>query len=832
AGRGGMGVVWRVRDEELGETLALKFLPEVVARDPVAVDKLKEETRRARRLRHPNIVQVFDFVRDDAMAAVSMEFVAGTTVGQQRLAQPGKVFTAAKLAPLVAQLCAALDYAHQQAKIVHRDLKPANLLVTNDGQLKVADFGIARSLTETHTRLTNGTGGTSGTLLYMSPQQLMGEKPAAADDIYALGSTLYELLTGKPPFFRGEATAMLLQIREKKPLPLAEQCAELGTTAEPVPPEWEEAILACLEKDPLQRPQSAGEFLRRLEPGAAKAVFVKSGTDRAEGKTTKGAAPVVANPSSSAPAKRKGVMPLLAAAALVVLGGLGYYYGIYAPARARRAEEAQIEEQKKNAAAEQERQQRVQAAAQAAAQEAAAKEAAARAAAEKEAAAKEAAQTAALAGAQRQARILTLLDTARAADKPETAALALDTLNRVLELEPGNADALALKHKVEAYPRTLKVPGAYPSLAAALGQARPGDTVELAAGIFPLRTATLAGGVNLRGAGMDATTIRQERSAPGEPPSVLVITGAQQTVQVADLTVEMTGSSNATIRNAPVLIKDSKAELQRVRMRNSIGHGMIVSDNAGVKLTSCSFENNAWAGLLARGAGTSVTAEACTSESNANNGFSIWEGATAQINNSTSRRNGGNGFQVISGGGATFTGNTAADNKRSGFALGGEGSRVQLTDNESRGNAYPNFEVSDHARVRFQNNRALDGLSLGFHVEGATTYAEFQGDQATGNKTGGFAIYDGATAIITGAIARGNLNSGFAFHGKPGATAAAGAQGSHGTLKNVQSIDNQGYGLIVRDGARVSVAGATIRGNKFTGIYNVTGSTTGLQGGN
>ena len=209
AGRGGMGVVWKARDEELGETVALKFLPEMVTRDAAAVDELKEETRRSRQLTHPNIVRIHDFVRDDILAAVSMEFVDGTTLSQLRLQQPGKVFAVETLAPLVAQLCVALDYAHREAKVVHRDLKPANLLVTRDGKVKVTDFGIARSLTETHTRLTGRMGVTSGTLVYMSPQQLQGQKPMPADDIYALGATLYELLTGKPPFFRGDIAAQV-----------------------------------------------------------------------------------------------------------------------------------------------------------------------------------------------------------------------------------------------------------------------------------------------------------------------------------------------------------------------------------------------------------------------------------------------------------------------------------------------------------------------------------------------------------------------------------------------------------------------------------------------
>ena len=278
AGRGGMGVVWKARDEELGEAVALKFLPETVALDAAAVDELRQETRRARRLTHANIVRIHDFARNDAMAAVSMEFVEGQTLTNLRVEQRGKVFAPADLAPLVAQLCVALEYAHKEAKVVHRDLKPANLLVTRDGRLKVTDFGIARSLSESHTRITGHVGATSGTLPYMSPQQLAGDRPTAADDIYALGATLYELLTGKPPFFRGDAYSLMTQIKNRRPDPLADRRAELAaeneiTDALPsVPDAWEETILACLAKDPAQRPQSAAEVARRLGLGSSFAV--------------------------------------------------------------------------------------------------------------------------------------------------------------------------------------------------------------------------------------------------------------------------------------------------------------------------------------------------------------------------------------------------------------------------------------------------------------------------------------------------------------------------------------------------------------------------------
>src|SRR5262249_32159251 len=148
------------------------------------------------------------------------------------LGQPGKVFSPEKLGPLVTQLCAALDYAHGDAKLVHRDLKPANILLTKSGVIKVTDFGIARSLTETHTRLTGTVGGTSGTLLYMRPQQLLGKRATPSDDIYALGATLYELLTGKPPFFTGDITHQVLR---EVPRSISEQRTELEVPGGPIP---------------------------------------------------------------------------------------------------------------------------------------------------------------------------------------------------------------------------------------------------------------------------------------------------------------------------------------------------------------------------------------------------------------------------------------------------------------------------------------------------------------------------------------------------------------------------------------------------------------------
>lgn len=261
-GEGGMGVVWRARDEKLERDVALKFLPDRVRRDPEAVRDLKRETKRCLDLTHPNIVRVYDFIEDHLAAAIAMEYVPGQSLSALKAARPGGCFDAADLAPLVRQVCAALDYAHTQAQVVHRDLKPANLLVTAGGVLKVADFGIARSLRETHTRQTGDLRGASGTLAFMGPQQLESKgKPAPSDDLYALGATLYDLLTGKPPFYGAD---IFTEIRSAAPVPLEERRAELENTGAPIPAEWERTIFACLAKRAEDRPRDASQIAALL----------------------------------------------------------------------------------------------------------------------------------------------------------------------------------------------------------------------------------------------------------------------------------------------------------------------------------------------------------------------------------------------------------------------------------------------------------------------------------------------------------------------------------------------------------------------------------------
>lgn len=259
-GEGGMGVVWLAHDRVLEQPIALKFLAPHLVANPHEVERLKTETRRSLKLAHPNIVRIHDFIQTPQGAAVAMEYVDGWSLWTLKVDKPRQMFSVAELQPWIRDLCAALDYAHNDARIVHRDLKPANLILNSRGQLKVTDFGLAREIQRdpvheaAHAPIV-------GTDWYMSPQQWTGEPPAVADDIYSLGVTIYELLTGKPPFYDGD---VFTQLHEVIPPSMTERLFEFGVEDAMIPLLWEETIAACLAKAAARRPVSAREVAARL----------------------------------------------------------------------------------------------------------------------------------------------------------------------------------------------------------------------------------------------------------------------------------------------------------------------------------------------------------------------------------------------------------------------------------------------------------------------------------------------------------------------------------------------------------------------------------------
>jgi serine/threonine-protein kinase len=255
-GHGGMAIVYLAQDRELGRPVAIKVLGAPLALDAEFVGRFRREATIVARLSHPNIVQIFDLGEEEDRLYIVMEYVEGESLAglmarEERVAPEQAVEVAQ-------QACLALECAHREG-IVHRDVKPANLLLRNDGTLKVADFGIARSDQVTsHTQA----GTVLGTASYLAPEQAAGEPVTLRADLYSLGAVAYELLTGQPPR-KIESLAQLAAAHSAPIRPVRELAPD-------VPEDLEAAIMRCLARNPDYRPATAAELgaSLRTEPTA------------------------------------------------------------------------------------------------------------------------------------------------------------------------------------------------------------------------------------------------------------------------------------------------------------------------------------------------------------------------------------------------------------------------------------------------------------------------------------------------------------------------------------------------------------------------------------
>jgi len=254
-GRGGMGIVYKARDRETGEVLAVKVLKPEVAANTQIIERFKNELRLAHQITHRNVARLYEFHRVADAMHLSMEYVEGESL-RSLLDRSGKL-PLPQVLDMARQMAAGLGEAHRQS-IAHRDLKPENIMLTPKGELKVMDFGISRSFAADVT----ATGAVIGTPAYMAPEQAEGRVVNHRTDIYAFGLILYEMVTGKAAFTGDTAiTLALKQIRER---PTPPRAIEPG-----VPKPIETAILRCLEKDPAARFQSVDELIQALEGAPA-----------------------------------------------------------------------------------------------------------------------------------------------------------------------------------------------------------------------------------------------------------------------------------------------------------------------------------------------------------------------------------------------------------------------------------------------------------------------------------------------------------------------------------------------------------------------------------
>lgn len=254
-GRGAFGTVLLMEDTVVDERLILKFLNPNVAQDEEIMKRFVHELRYSRKITHHNVIRIYDFLYIQGLYAISMEYFPSHTLGAEIVGE--KPMELKRAIGFAIDICTGMTVAHQVG-VVHRDLKPANLLINNEGLLKIVDFGVAAAQREGDTQLTK-TGYVIGSPKYMAPEQILGKKVDQRADVYALGVIAYEMLTGVPPYSRGDHMSVMYQHVQGK--------ARTPKDLNPALPEGlSEIIMQAMSVDKTKRFQTMDELKAALSP--------------------------------------------------------------------------------------------------------------------------------------------------------------------------------------------------------------------------------------------------------------------------------------------------------------------------------------------------------------------------------------------------------------------------------------------------------------------------------------------------------------------------------------------------------------------------------------
>lgn len=801
-GRGGMGVVWLAMDERLGREVALKFAPESIRYDEILVEELKEETRKGLELAHPNIVKIYDFLFDEENAAISMEFIDGENLGSLRTHQPSKVFEVEHITHWVAQLLDALDYAHRVARVIHRDLKPANLMIDREGHLRVTDFGIARTISDAMDRATLGGEPSTGTLAYMSPQQASGRKPSPSDDIYSLGSTLYELLTGKPPFFSGNIAQ---QLSNDPVTPLGARRIEFGlTTGDAIPAEWESTVLACLEKDPANRPQSAAQVRERLG-------LVPMGSSSPSAPVP----PLPATPPMAPPPLPATAMvsvppppPVPVSAPLtevrsntVAMTQIGMTAapislnkvkvgGVTPPAAEQEPPPPTMRIEKKGGIG---------------------------------MALGLAVMLAVIAflgagGWVAYKYVLPLfVHTPPKDDPPKIEPKKTEPKKEpevVVKKEPKTEpkkDPKTTTPEVTTTPKegpTMpKVPDApkFTTIQAAINQAKPGETVTIPEGIYEEQI-KFKEGIHLKAAVTGKVIVQTDGSTGSALMAESCPSGS-----ITGVVFQQTGKDVVENVTWPVvLMKSSSVNLTDCIVQSGVGDGLWLTGAGKPQLKHCTFRQNTRIGLVIE-SGSSAMVEACEARKNGGSGIEVrLTGTSPNLVSNVSSDNGGSGIAVKDGASASISQESKLQiNAEAGIAVVGEGTSAAVT-NAACENNLVGITVQKGAKASIAGCTVTDSKESGILFDMAAGGCEVTGNTVEKSKFDGLMITGapGSTVTISNNKARINGFNGILVFGanfKP-------------TVERNQCEKNGQHGILVAEGSSGIVRGNITRENNLSGI--------------